>query len=181
MSIEKYSTEAIIVYVIDSGENDAIVKMYTRDFGMIYAKSASLRKSVKLRAHIMQNRISSVTLVKGKEYYRLAGAKEEYTNSKNLPVITKIINKYIAGEQKNIKLYSRLIDYVNYKDIDEGMLKLTITSEVMIMLGYLNSESLGLKLEEYLALNVNDYVMHIQIRKKEAVQIVRTAMEASML
>lgn len=184
MAIEKQSTEAIIVKIYESGESDAVVKMYTRDFGMIFAKSMSLRKSVKLRAHILENRISNVTLVKGKEYYRLAGAKEEYdkiNEHKNLPIVTTIINRYIIGEQKNIKLYNRLIEYVNQKDLDTNILKLCVTSEIMIMLGYLDSELLGLDLEKYLSLNIDDYIMHIQIRKKEAVQMVSHAVTASML
>jgi recombinational DNA repair protein (RecF pathway) len=184
MAIEKQSTEAIIVKIYESGESDAVVKMYTRDFGMIFAKSMSLRKSVKLRAHILENRISNVTLVKGKEYYRLAGAKEEYdkiNSHKNLPIISNIVNRYVIGEQKNIKLYNRLIEYINQKDLDVSILKLCVTSEIMIMLGYLDSELLGLDLEKYLSLNIDDYILHIQIRKKDAVQMVAHAVTASML
>lgn len=184
MAIEKESTEAIIIKIYESGESDAVIKMYARDFGMIFAKSMSLRKSVKLRAHIMENRITSVTLVKGKEYYRLAGAKEEYdmlNKHKNLPTVAALINRYITGEQKNIRLYNRLIEYVNYKDLDSGILRLCLTSEFMIMLGYLDSELLGLDLEKYLSLNLEDYILHVQLRKKEAVQIVTHAVAASML
>jgi recombinational DNA repair protein (RecF pathway) len=184
MAIEKQSTEAIIVKIFESGESDAVVKMYTRDFGMIFAKSMSLRKSVKLRAHILENRISNVTLVKGKEYYRLAGAKEEYdkiNSHKNLPLITSIINRYVVGEQKNTKLYDRLMDYINQKDADKNILKLCLTSEIMIILGYLDSELLGLDLEKYLSMNIDDYILHIQLRKKDAVQMVSHAVTASML
>ncbi len=184
MSIEKQSTEAIIVRIFESGENDAVIKMYTRDFGMIYTKSMSLRKSVKLRAHIVENRISNVTLVKGKEYYRLAGAKEEYDKinaHKNLPVVTSIVGRYITGEQKNTKLYDRLKDYICYPELDQSILKLCLTSEIMIMLGYLDSELLGFSLEKYLSTSVEDYILHIQLRKKEAVQIVTHAITASML
>ena len=184
MAIEKESTEAIIIKIYESGESDVVVKMYARDFGMIFAKSMSLRKSVKLRAHILENRISSVTLVKGKEYYRLAGAKEEYdkiNEHKNLPQVTALVNRYITGEQKNIRLYDRLIEYINYRDLDNGTLRLCLTSEFMIMLGYLDSDSLGLNLEKYLSLSLDDYILHIQLRKKEAVQIVTHAITASML
>ncbi len=184
MAIEKQSTEAIIIRIYESGESDAVVKMYTRDFGMIYAKSMSLRKSVKLRAHILENRISNVTLVKGKEYYRLAGAREEYdkiNEHKNLPLVTNIISRYIVAEQKNTKLYDRLIEYIKYEKLEQSIIKLCLTSEIMIMLGYLDSELLGLKLEKYLFINLEDYILHIQIRKKEAVQIVTHAITASML
>jgi recombinational DNA repair protein (RecF pathway) len=184
MAIEKQSTEAIIVRIYESGENDAVIKMYTRDFGMIYAKSMSLRKSIKLRAHIMENRITNVTLVKGKEYYRLAGAKEEYdkiNEHKNLPIVTSIISRYIIAEQKNTKLYERLLDYIRYKNIEQSVIKLCLTSELMIMLGYLDSDSLGITLDEYLNTDLEDYILHIQIRKKEAVQIVSDAVSASML
>jgi recombinational DNA repair protein (RecF pathway) len=184
MAIEKQSTEAIIVKIYESGESDAVVKMYTRDFGMIFVKSMSLRNSVKLRAHILENRISNVTVVKGKEYYRLAGAREEYdkiNEHKNLPTVTSIVNRYITGEQKNVRLYERLIDYTSCKDLDINMLRICATSEIMIMLGYLDSEALGLNLESYLAMSLEDYIIHIQIRKKEAVQMITQAVTASML
>jgi hypothetical protein len=158
--------------------------MYTRDFGMIYALSISLRKSVKLRPHVITGRIVDMTLVKGKEYYRLAGAREsecsKFSAVKNVFLIVSLVNRFIQGEQKNTKLFDRLIDYSRL-EIDTNLLHIVLVSELMITLGYLDTDTIGLKIDEYINMGVSDYVMHITIRKNEIVKILSGTVAASML
>ncbi len=67
MSIEKYTTEAIILKEYIEGEADLNYKVWTREFGVIFVLARSIRKvSAKLRMNMVKNNYLNLTLVKGK-------------------------------------------------------------------------------------------------------------------
>ena len=77
MAIEKYTTEAFILKQYEQGENDLVYKVWTKDFGIIFALARSIRKvNAKLRPNTKKNDFLVMTLVKGKEVWRLTGAEE---------------------------------------------------------------------------------------------------------
>ncbi len=182
MSIEKETTSAIVIGAYDSGESDAMLKLYTRDFGMIFALSKGLKKSSKLRAHLMLGRVSDITLVKGREVYRVVGAREssEY-KSINLKYFITVINRLVHGEIKNIRLYDRIIKYGYVKDVDTLTLKLAVSAELLIVLGYLDTHKLGINIEDYIKMEVEEFLLLVQLRKRDVTHMVRSGLEDSML
>lgn len=185
MSIEKYTTESLILAQYDYGESDAIFKIYTRDFGVVSARQASYKKSSKLRAHIVVGRLTNITLVKGKEFYRIAGARESLEdknfNREIVANVIEIINRFLGFENKNIKLFDRIISYLNIKNLDIVIIRLCVVAEVLIIGGFLNTEDIGMSLEEYKTSSIDDIYLNIVNNKVEIVQKLRGAIEASML
>jgi recombinational DNA repair protein (RecF pathway) len=182
MSIEKISTSAIVVALYDSGENDSLIKLYTREFGMILALSKGLKKSFKLRSHLLLGRVTTVTLVKGKEIYRLVGAQECVANSgNNLKYFIGIITRLVQGEIKNTRLYDRLLKYGKIKNVDLSILKLTVSADLLIVLGYLDTKSLGHSIEDYLSMDVEEFMLSIQLKKSNTIHMVKQGLQDSML
>jgi recombinational DNA repair protein (RecF pathway) len=161
-----------------------MLKLYTREFGMILAKASSLRKSTKMRPHIQVGREVFVTLVKGKEIYRLAGVVERhvFVNSRQVSAcVVASLSKYIQGEQKNIKLYDRMVSYIHIGDSEARAIRLAIHADILIMLGYLNIEDLGLEKQGYIQSDAIGFYLHVTLNKKNIVHNVAKASEASML
>lgn len=184
MSIEKFTTEGIILSEYVSGEMDVVFKIYTRDFGVITAKQSSLKKSTKLRPHLLKYKVVNVTVVKGKEIYRIAGARESEVlrgTSEVLPHICQIVLRFLAFENKNIKLYDRMMEYVNSDANDVAMTRLCIIADVMINGGYLDTQNINMTLEEYKSSSVDDMYMKVVMNKSSVVKNLRDAVDASML
>ena len=185
MALEKYTTEAIVIHMFESGESDILLKLYTREFGMILAKASSLRRSVKMRPHIQVGREVFVTLVKGKEIYRLAGVVERVKNNESnrqvSAAVVASLSKYIQGEQKNAKLYDRMVSYIHIGDSEARAIRLAIHADILIMLGYLNIEDLGLEKQGYIQSDAIGFYIHVTLNKKSIVHNVAKASEASML
>lgn len=199
MAIEKYTTEALVIAVYDSSENDSVVKMYTREFGMITGLSKGLRKSIKMRPHVQPFRESYITLVKGRDIYRIVGVvesqnnniltksnKDENLNNENIikqvrPYIASVLARFVQGEQKNAKLYDRLMDYLKIKNANVNTIRLSIIADVLMILGYMDIESIGLSKNEYINISAEDFYIHCELKKKDVVHSVQSAIKDSML
>lgn len=182
MSIEKQTTSAIVTAAYDSGEHDVMLKIYARDFGMIYALSKGLKRSAKLRSHLMLGRVADITLVKGKEVYRVVGARESMSDkSPNIKFFINIINRLVHGEIKNIRLYNRILKYAQIENVDVLTLKLAVSAELLIVLGYIDTNKIGIKIEDYIKMEVGDFLLTVQLKKKEVALLVKSGLEDSML
>jgi recombinational DNA repair protein (RecF pathway) len=95
MAIEKYVTQCLVIESYDQGEHDRVYKLFTREFGMITAHAKSVRKlESKLRAHVMPRSMSLVTLVQGKEIWRLVGAEEQADIPVLIHEVTTLIKRF---------------------------------------------------------------------------------------
>ena len=114
MSIEKYTTSCIVIESFAQGENDRVYKLFTREFGLIMVHAKSIRKlGSKLRAHIMPRSVALVTLVQGKEVWRLVGAEEKKRNSEIIHEVTALISRFIRGEGEHKVLYDRVVSFLD--------------------------------------------------------------------
>jgi len=164
MAIEKYVTKCLVIEAYDQGENDRVYKLFTREFGMLTAHAKSVRKlESKLRAHILPRTMSLVTLVQGKEVWRLVGAEEQ----RAVPVIAHsvigLVKRFIRGEGAHEALYDRLIQFLDVAptyDIQKSRLLLYYI--VLVELGYADAKVIGAEtLKEYLAWSVDDLYTHL--------------------
>ena len=121
MSIEKYTTEAFILREYPQDENDIVYKVWTKDFGIIFVLARSIRKlNAKLRMSIQKHRFLILTIVKGRDIWRLTGVEEIKEDSSNIKYILEI--KSIIGET-----ISRFLEEKkSYKKLFEKLKSLTL-------------------------------------------------------
>ncbi|MDQ5957089.1 MAG: rep/recomb RecO protein [Patescibacteria group bacterium] len=183
MSIEKYTCEALVLSEYNIAESDAILLLYTRDFGVINAKQSSLKKSSKLRQHLLVGRYCDVTLVKGREIYRIAGARESLrkANRDLIPHVSGLAKRFLGFENKNIKLYDRIREYGCRNDLDTNSVRLCMMADILTVGGYLDISKLDMTLEEYKISSIDDMYMKVALLRDLAVKNIRDAVEASML
>ena len=185
MSIEKYTTEAFILREYERDENDMVYKVWTRDFGIIFVLARSVRKiTAKLRMVIKKNDFILITVVKGKDVWRLTGAEEYKKNIavesgdwqfKAKKIIGEAINKLIEEKKTYKKLFDRLEsifiseqDYKSFSLVDINKFKILITYIVLVDTGYADARGIGAKdLEEYKTFSMKDFYTHFILNEKE--------------
>jgi hypothetical protein len=75
----KHTTRAFVLSVSPSGEKNHFITLFTREFGMIRAKAQSVRVSdSKLRYALQEYSYIEVSLVKGKDIWRITNALPIY-------------------------------------------------------------------------------------------------------
>ncbi|MBP6948689.1 MAG: recombination protein O N-terminal domain-containing protein [Candidatus Pacebacteria bacterium] len=163
MAIEKYTTECIVVESFNNGEHDKVYKVFTRDFGMILAHAKSIRKlESKLRAHIQERSVSLITLVQGRDVFRLVGAEERYTEKMFIHEVVSLLKRFVRGEGAHKALYDRLIIFLKTKaSYDISLSRTLLYYIVLVELGYADSKVIGAKSnKEYVSWTNDDLYTH---------------------
>lgn len=172
MSIEKYTTQALVIAIYDSGEHDRVYKLFTRDFGLVMAHARSIRKlESKLRFHLMIGREVRVTLVKGREVWRLVGSGEMSPKNLFLHEVCQIIGRFVHGEGAHKKLFDKLLT-LSSRSKDYDQMKTSVLAQFILLvdLGYADARIIGVKdLEEYKTFNIEDLYTHLLLNYKEVV------------
>lgn len=164
MAIEKYTTPAIVIESFDQGEHDRVYKLFTRDFGLVMAHAKSIRKlESKLRAHVMPRSIALVTLVQGREIWRLVGAEEKKPGGEMVYDVAQLIKRFIRGEGTHKALYDRLMDFfLVEKEFDRQKSRLLIYYVLLVELGYADAKVIGARdIKEYISWSVGDLYTHM--------------------
>lgn len=197
MAHEKYTTEAFVLRVYEQGEHDLVLKIWTKDFGIIFAVAKSIRKiNAKLRSQIKKHDFFSVTLVRGKDIWRLVGAEEKplfsdiYSRSyKSHLIIKKIIaesiDKFVEEKKSYKKLFERLRNASIEKEIltlGTEKLKVFIYYIVLVDTGYADARIIGAKdIEEYISFSLEDFHTHFILNEKAVREHVSLVFKNSML
>ncbi len=139
MSYTVYTTEGFILSTSPHGEANRLYCIFTREFGVIYATAQGVRLAKsKLRGHLTEFSRASVSLVKGKEFWRLTSAQVIETNRDPLYVqILSILKRLLQGEGEHTTLFDFLKEKL-CSDIDETEVML----EILIQLGYVDKEEI---------------------------------------
>jgi recombinational DNA repair protein (RecF pathway) len=159
MAIEKYVTHAIVLESYDQGEHDKAFKIFTREFGLLVCQAKSIRKlESKLRAHILPRSVSLLTLVQGREVWRLVGAEKESVVSPYMYDATVLLKRFVRGEGASKLLYDRIISFFELaKGYDDQSARLLLYYILLVELGYADAEVIGVTdIKEYRALSVSD-------------------------
>ncbi len=73
-----YNTEGFVIGGTNVGEANKLLKIFTKDFGMITGSAQGIRHlKSKLRYSLQDFSYSSVSLVKGKEMWRVVNAERK--------------------------------------------------------------------------------------------------------
>lgn len=184
MAIEKYVTRSIILESYDQGEHDRAYKIFTREFGLLICQAKSIRKlESKLRPHVLPRTLSLVTLVKGREVWRLVGAESEALDSKYIHEVTTLLKRFIRGEGTHKALYDRLIQFMNSSSLyEERSTRLLLYYILLVELGYADAKMIGAKnIEEYVSFSIDDLYTHLLLSEKSVRHHVREVLEEIQL
>ncbi len=159
MSHHIYQTRAFIIDSIDTGEANKLLTIFTEDLGLmrVAAQGVRLMKS-KLRFSIQNYSFSKVSLVRGKEYWRLTNADKLISlYDKRIPLLTRklmirtllFVRRMTPIDVKHSEifkliadLYTFLLEHKAYitEEVVDSVEKLS-TLRILDMLGYGNDNS----------------------------------------
>lgn len=180
-----YSTPAFVVHTTPHGEASKFLILFTRDFGMIGAVAQGIRLTQsKLRYHVQDFSFCLVSLVRGKEVWRLTGAQEieDHGRVRDLHIkILKLLKRLLQGEEKNEKLFEivKKLYETDIKTEDYEVVECLTVLRVLNSLGYISSNDLT----EYLE---NDFINDELIEKtrkdkSRLIKIINSALNESQL
>ena len=154
MSYHIYTTKGIVLSERAVGEADRIYSILTRDLGKLQARAIGVRKNTsKLRGNIEPFSLSSISFVKGKDYWRLTSA-QFLQNISALPSVARpfsLIEKLVQGEEPHPELFDAIEQTVLfYPERSRGapesdeMFEIRLVSQILFHLGYLKKADLDL-------------------------------------
>jgi len=208
MSIEKYTTEGLILKSYEQKENDLVFKIWTREFGIIFCLATAIRKiQAKLRMKMQVNRLVIITIVRGKEIWRLTGAEEilifhsesnsnkKILDSENLnyffslenmleknSIISECVNRFLPIEKSHKKLFDKLKNILVLPDLDLNNFRALIYFIVLVETGYADALMIGAKdLEEYINFSAVDLHINFILHEKVVKDHLRKVLQESML
>jgi recombinational DNA repair protein (RecF pathway) len=150
MAYTVHTTEGFILSSAPVGEANRIYHIFTREFGVIIATAQGVRLNTsKLRPHLMDYSFSSVSLVKGKEFWRITSAAGvSRSNNKIYIQILSVIKRLLQGEGEHETLFDYLKEELFKDDLDET----TIMIKILTDLGYIDKKGITNNKKDLIAL-----------------------------
>ena len=166
MSYHIYTTRGIVLSERAVGEADRIYNILTRDLGKLQARAIGVRKSTsKLRGSIEPLSLSSISFVKGQDYWRLTSA-QFLKGISALPSIARplaLIEKLIQGEAPHPELFDVVEQFALSPKPRDEMFEIRLVSQILFHLGYLKKVDLNLEKKDIVqAINEGIQASHLQ-------------------
>lgn len=161
-----YHTPALVLGSEPFGEGHKLISLFTRELGLVAASATSVREErSKLRYGLQDFSYSDVTLVRGKEFWRLTRAEPRFSVAaelrghasalRMLGRIFKLLERLLAGEEKNEPLFAAVLESMQFmgRASDarqvEGV-EVILVLRILYLLGYLAPrEEFGLFLRDF--------------------------------
>lgn len=167
MSYHIYTTPGIVLSARPIREADRIYSILTRDLGLIQATAIGVRKGEsKHRGSLEPFTISSISLVRGKEYWRITSAESlrSIPNREEIARPLALLEKLVQGEAVHPELF-HVIESTLWStpsvDQDE-MFEVRFVAQILFHLGYLKEADLSLDKKELIqAINDGLHQTHL--------------------
>ena len=147
MSYHIYTMRGIILSERPVREADRIYTIMTRNLGLVRAAAIGVRKeSSKLRGNLEPLSLSTISFVKGKDYWRLTSA-EFIQNIPSIPMIARplaLIEKLVQGEAPNPELFDAVEKSILSPELYDEMFETNLVSKILFHLGYLKESDMAL-------------------------------------
>lgn len=141
------------------GESDRIYNILTRDLGKLQARAVGVRKGdSKLRGNLEPMSLSTVSFVKGKEFWRITSAQLLRGTPLSMVKPLSLINQLVQGEEAHQELFDAVEKFI---DADET----TLVSQILFHLGYLKEADLTLDKKELIKA-INKGIQASQLTKQ---------------
>lgn len=169
---QKYQTEAIVLRSYERGEADRIFALFTKEFGLVWARASAVRReSSKMRYALQTGARVNVSLVRGSHGWRAAGAAAlAHTTSPTFARIAKLLERLVAGEEKNDYLFATLSEahaaLASEPAETHPTIELLCVARVLYALGYVSAEALGTALFTHAAYALPDLTEAERARKE---------------
>ncbi len=153
MSYRLYHTDAFICHQADVGEASRYLYVLTETLGFVIARAQGVRKlPSKLRGHVALYHYSQLTLVRGREYWRLIGAEVNQTIQELKPRsrvvggrLLSLVCRLAPPGEVNQPLFSLMrqvwqlmIGDRNFLSTDLSLFELYTVSKLLATLGYVS-------------------------------------------
>lgn len=152
---QKYQTDALVLGSRETGEADRTIALFTREFGLLQGRASAIRKEKSKMRYALQNySFANVSLVRGKNGWRLAGAKALHAAmeaDKNavsaFARISELVIRLVAGEEASPHLFAVLSEAhsaLMQKNCSAwATIELVCVARVLHSLGYISTEALN--------------------------------------
>ena len=192
-----YTTPAFILKSSPQGESNRLYTLFTKDFGLLRASAQGVRflKS-KLRYKLQEFNLVEITLVRGKEHWRITNVGAEQSLSAefkdNRPVLAifarvfALLRRLLHGEEKNGLLFAHLeetLKFFSAKNLPVGdltSLECILVLRLLHSLGYLGSSP---EAEEFVASPFWDESVLLKMGnwKKQALSVINQSLQETQL
>lgn len=138
-----YTTPAFVIQSAPQGEAGKFLLLFTKDFGMIGATAQGIRLvQSKLRYHLQDFSFSNVSVVRGKEVWRITGA-HELDHQKETEVhlkVLKLLKRLLHGEEKNERLFEIIesLFRADIKEENDEIVECITVLRILNTLGYIS-------------------------------------------
>ncbi len=190
-----YQTEGIVLHGVDTRESDKYIHLLTEEFGLIHAVARGVRKETsKLRYSLQLLSRANISLVQGREVWRIVGAEgieSFYTNCNSeqfslLQKITVLIRRLIQGEERNKELYDSVISgflFITKSDLSEEELQSAeylIVLRILYSLGYISGKD---SIKQYLDTASIDRMLleGMESQKKGILSVINASLKETQL
>lgn len=168
MSYHMYTTKGITLSERPRRESDRVYSILTRDLGLLRATATGVRKGEsKLRGMLEPVTLSSVSLVRGKEFWRITSSEaiQRISISPFLARPLALIESLVQGEASNQELFDALEGILVSEDTIDESLEIKLVSQILYHLGYMKESDLNLEKESLLkAINESLHHTHLVIQ-----------------
>ncbi|MEK7148239.1 MAG: DNA repair protein RecO [Patescibacteria group bacterium] len=147
MSYHIYNTKGIILSERSVREADRIYSILTRELGLIRATAQGVRKEAsKLRSALEPFSLSLISLVRGKEYWRITSAQfvQNISSIKELIKPLSLLERLVQGEDPHRELFDVIEEAINFAGDRDEMFEIQLVAKILYQLGYLQKSDLNL-------------------------------------
>lgn len=197
MSHTLYNTECIVLESVDFGESNKYISLFTKEIGFVKALAKSVREDKsKLRYSLQSFSFTNISLLRGREVWRITGAEIKYNlfcdlkDSQNklftIALVLNLLQRLIHGEERNDYLFNTLsncFDFVRENKINEKTLKsieyLTVF-RILYSLGYVAKKKEFGEIFRLTEIN-KDLLEKTQLEQKNIVYAINNALNQAHL
>ncbi|MDP6387943.1 MAG: DNA repair protein RecO [Candidatus Pacebacteria bacterium] len=192
-----YNTQCIVLGGTDAGEGSKYISLFTKDIGLVRAVAKSVREEKsKLRYSLQDFSVGEATLVRGKDVWRITGARQIYSINRALRSereklyavvqILGLLQKLLHGEEKNDYLFNAVsfgLEFVKENKINTDILKSfehLIVLRILYSLGYIAKKDNFVELLRSTQINEGLLENTLSMRKEIIFSINRAFKEAHL-
>jgi len=147
VSYHIYTTRGIVLSERPVREADRIYTIITRDLGLVQATALGVRKEAsKLRGALEPFVLSKISLVRGKEHWRITSAEciRSISPSPTVARPLALLEKLVQGEVPNQELFDAVEKEVLFQEPYDEMFETKMVSKILFYLGYLKKSDMVL-------------------------------------